>query len=147
MSLLRSQVIPAAIAVLTPVATPARIVRNDRSAAAKDAMEIILRTAGQGIVLSIDPIVGASLSGKPQRGAFASDSTLVLRLRMNQQTKPADFSADSLLDLADTIAATLLRSSALEAELAKEFLDEVVEDTGLLTYQLLFTVKTETSVP
>ena len=140
----RSEVIPAVIAAVTPVASPAVIIRNDFSEAKAAEMEAVLCTAGSGIVLAIQPITGASVSGKIRRGAFASQSSIALVFRMNPATKPNGFTADSLLDLVDAAAVALLSSQSIEADIDGQFIDLTAEDAGNLTYSLTVNIKTDT---
>ena len=144
----RSEVIPAVIAAITPVTSPAVVViRNDYSQAAADSMESELRTADHGIVAAVEPIQGASTGAGQvvKRGAFASDSRITIALRMNPKTKPASMDADKLLDIADLMICALLAYPSLDCELSGAFLDLIPEDSGLVTYAITFTVKTDTS--
>lgn len=143
----RSEVIPAVIAAIAPVASPAVIIRNDYSQAAAELMEAELRTPDHGVVAAIEPIQGASTNDGQvvKRGAFASDSRITIALRMNPKTKPATMDADKLLDLADAMFCALLSSQTLDVGLSGAFLDLITEDVGNVTYALSFTVKTDTS--
>ena len=145
----RSEVIPAVIAAITPIATAATVavIRNDYSRDASDAMETKLRTTGLGAIASVEPIQGATTSAGQvvKRGAFASDSRVTIALRMNPVTKPAALDADKLLDVADAMICAVLSSQTLDAELSGAFLDLISEDVGCVTYSITFTIKTDTS--
>lgn len=141
----RSEVIPAVVSVATPVVPLAYVVRNDRTEATRKTIEAKLVTAGEGYVLEIDPIAGASVAGIIKRGAFASDTAVIMRLRLNKQCAPSGVTLDTMVDDADRIICALLASSALDASIQESFLDELPRDDGLNTYQITFTVKTDTS--
>lgn len=140
----RSEAIPAVISAITASASPAWVVRNTRTEAVRRTIEDRLRTALGGYVLEIDPVAGASIADVIKRGAFASDSTVIMRLRLNTQTAPAGVTADTMLDTADAIICALLSSQALDASVQGNFLDELAEDVGLITYQITATVQTDT---
>ena len=140
----RSEVIPTVISAITAAASPATIVRNTRTEVVRRTIEDILRTSLGGYVLEIDPVAGASVADVIKRGAFASDSTVIMRLRLNTQTAPAGVTADTMLDTADAIICALLSSQALDASVQGNFLDELAEDVGLITYQITATVQTDT---
>ena len=141
----RSEVIPAVVAAITAAASPAYVIRNDRTAATTAAIDTRLKTAAQGFVLEVDPLAGASVADVIKRGAFASESTVIMRLRLNTQCAPAGVTADTMLDTADAIICALLAASPLESSVAGNFLDELAEDAGLITYQITATITTDTS--
>jgi hypothetical protein len=140
----RSEVIPAVIAAVTAAASPAAVIRNTRTEANRKVIEAKLVTAGQGYVLEVDNIAGATVSDVIKRGAFSSTSVVIMRLRLNTQTAPAGITADTMLDDVDAIICALL-NSRIGASIQGEFLDELPLDDGLTTYQITATIITETS--
>lgn len=140
----RSEVIPAIVAAITTAAAPAEVVRNDYSASASAVMDAILIAAGRGIVAAVEPIQTAAVADTVNRGGFASKSAVAISLRMNPQTKPAGVTADTLLDIADAIIVAVLAAPGLEASISGNVISLVPADEGLLTYDILFTVTTDT---
>lgn len=139
----RSEVIPAVVAAITAAASPAYVIRNDRTAATTAAIDTRLKTAAQGFVLEVDPLAGASVADVIKRGAFASESTVIIRLRLNAQCAPAGVTADTMLDTADAIICALL-AARIGANITGSFLDELADDAGLITYQITATITTDT---
>lgn len=140
----RSEVIPAVVAAITAAASPAYVIRNDRTAATTAAIDTRLKTAAQGFVLEVDPLAGASVADVIKRGAFASESTVIMRLRLNTQCAPAGVTADTMLDTVDAIICALL-AARIGANITSSFLDELAEDAGLITYQITANITTQTS--
>ena len=142
----RSEVIPAVVAAISAVAPPAVVIRNDYSDAAANSMETELRTSDHGVIAAVEPIQSATTGAGQlvKRGAFASENRVTVALRMNPKTKPASMDSDKLLDLADAMLCAVLAYPSLDSEISGAFLDLIPEDSGLVTYALTFTVKTDT---
>ena len=143
----RSEVIPAVVAIATATVTKAFVTRNARTESDRKAIEAKLVTAGNGYVLEIDPLAGASTQegSLVKTGAFSSDSVVIMRLRLNSVTAPAGVTQDAMLDDADALICALLADQSLDTSISGTFLDELPLDDGLRTYQITVTVKTDTS--
>ena len=121
------------------------MIRNDRTEAVRRTIEDNLRTALHGYVLEVNPLAGATAGGVIKRGAFSSDSTVIMRLRLNTQCAPTGVTSDTMLDTADAIICALLAAPSIEASITGDFLDELADDAGLITYQITATITTDTS--
>ena len=143
----RSEVIPAVVAIATATVTKAFVTRNARTESDRKAIDAKLVTAGNGYVLEIDPLAGASTQegAVVKTGAFSSGSGVVMRLRLNSVTAPVGVTEDTMLDDADALICALLADQSLDTSISGTFLDELPLDDGLRTYQITVTVKTDTS--
>lgn len=137
-----SEVIPAVLSTVATAASPAAVIRNDRTEAVRRTIEDKLRTALHGFILEVDPLAGASAKDVVKRGAFSAEASIIMRLRLNTQCAPAGVTGDTMLDTAYSIIRALL-AAQLGAYISGPFLDELADDTGLITYQITATVTTQ----
>lgn len=130
----RSEVIPAAVAVLKAAFPALSVVANDFSRAASLEMETALRSAS-GVCIVVNPIMGTTrLDQARMRSAERADVSI--RIRVNRALAPlfdAYAATDSIID-------AVLADRPLRADLDQAATDLTQDDEGVLSYAINFTV-------
>lgn len=136
----RAELIPAVVAAITPAVSPHVVVANDYGVAASQAMETAL-TSGTGVVVAVSPIMSSTLKSKTSGGAFACANTLSVAIRCNRAKAPSfDMNAAH-----DAVVAAIFSAQSLDADAGAQLSELVVEDLGSETYEIHFTITTDSN--
>lgn len=139
-----SEIIPAVIAAITPVAPAGSVVRDDFSEAKEQDQEDILGASGAGIVVAVAPITGGAVADVITRGAIAGKYGVNITVRANLANAPSGTTADTILDLCLAFIVALLGSPALAVSVTGNFLTLEPEDIGCLSYTINVNVQSDT---